>query len=182
MWSSVDNSCCISAFRALSSVSSPSSRWRSSSARLSSVFSWALISVFTSEHLLFMESISSVNILSLSSSAACAKHWQDRDNVVKAPCAPRAPSFILEVLLRTCIWKFNVGLLHLKKLIFFSVWFIAASIQFNNQCNHMPHLMGLKGTEVTPPFVPPCWQALRSTVEEWKKHAQCQNNLIWQHL
>lgn len=99
-WLFVDKSCCISASLVLSSLSSWSSRWRSSSARLSSAFSWALISLFTSELLLFMESISSVNILSQTSSAACAKHWQDRDKVVKPPYPPYAPVCILAMCIK----------------------------------------------------------------------------------
>ena len=73
MWSSVCESCSSSASLLLSSAISCSSRSRSPSARLTSAFSWSLISSFTSEHLLSMERISSVKILSLSSTAALCR-------------------------------------------------------------------------------------------------------------
>ncbi len=73
MWSSVCESCSSSVFLFLRSSISCSSRFSCSSARLTSAFSWSLISCVTSERLLSMERIRSVKILSLSSTAACAE-------------------------------------------------------------------------------------------------------------
>ncbi len=73
MWSSVCESCSSSAFLLLRSSISCSSRFSCSSARLTSAFSWSLISCVTSERLLSMEWIRSVKILILSSTAACAE-------------------------------------------------------------------------------------------------------------